>query len=100
VVDRPLLLLLSTGTDTPADWVTAGRGLARLLLHATAAGLQASPVTQSLDNDVDRIRTGQLLGVVGHPQVMLRLGYGRPSTPGTGAPRRPVRETLSFAGAR
>jgi hypothetical protein len=97
-VDDPALVLITTGEDSVADWVTAGRGLARLLLHATAAGLQSSPVTQSLDHDLYRARTGQLFGIVGHPQVLLRLGYGASvAVAGAGAPRRPVRETLSFA---
>jgi hypothetical protein len=97
-VDNPVLLLITTATDDPADWVAAGRGLAQLLLHATAAGLQASPVTQSLDADPHRALTGRLLGVVGHPQMLMRVGYGRVVT--EVAPRRPVRETLTFAATR
>ncbi|MDX6225821.1 MAG: hypothetical protein QOE64_2197 [Frankiales bacterium] len=93
-VDEPVLLLISTTADELGDWVAAGRAMARLLLHATAAGLQASPVTQSLDQDTDRARTGHELGVVGHPQLLLRLGYGTAVTPST--PRRPLRETLTF----
>jgi hypothetical protein len=95
-VDDPELLLITTEGDEPHDWVAAGRALGRLLLHAVAAGLQASPVTQSLDSELDRARTAALLGVIGHPQILLRLGYGTSATTAQPTPRRPVNETLRF----
>lgn len=93
-VDDPVLLVLTTSTDEPSDWLTAGRGLARLLLHATLAGVQASPITQSLDSPLERYRTGRTLALLGYPQMLLRLGYGRPAPT---SPRRPVRDTLTLS---
>lgn len=93
-VDDPVLLVVTTVADGPSDWLNAGRGLAQLLLHATLAGVQVSPVTQSLDSPMERYRTGRTLALLGYPQMMLRLGYGRPAPT---SPRRPVRETLTLS---
>lgn len=93
-VDDPVVLALTTSADEVSDWLTAGRGMARVLLHATLAGVQASPVTQSLDTPLERHRTGRALGLLGYPQMLLRLGYGPPAP---ASPRRPVRETLTIA---
>ena len=91
-VDDPVVLAITTTTDETTDWLLAGRGLAQVLLHATLAGVQASPLTQSLDNPLDRHRTGRALGLLGYAQMVLRLGYGRPAPT---SPRRPVSETLT-----
>ena len=94
-VERPTVVLLGTEGDDPAAWLTAGRALGQVLLRATVAGLVASPLTQALDWPATRAQLRRRLSLVGHPQMLLRLGY--PATDGgavTG--RRPVSDVLSF----
>lgn len=89
--ERPLVLVLGTEQDTGADWLAAGQALMALLLRATVEGLRAQPLGQVLDREWTRARLGAELGVVGHPQMVLRLGYGHP---GPDTPRRAVRDVL------
>lgn len=93
VAEHPILVLLSSATDSPADWVQAGRALSALLLRATEIGLLAQPIGQALDLPASRYTLGQVLGTVGSPQMLLRLGHGT-SAPTT--PRRLVADVLTF----
>lgn len=86
------MLLLGTMGDDRAAWVQAGRALGRLLLRLTVAGLAASPLTQALDWPATRTRLQVELSLVGHPQMLLRLGWPSGAGPTTG--RRPVAEVL------
>ena len=49
-----------------------------LLLRAAVAGVQAQPLGQVVDREWSRARLGAALGVVGHPQMVLRVGYAKP----------------------
>ncbi|QEV72880.1 nitroreductase [Streptomyces chartreusis] len=90
---NPQLALLSTPHDRPEDWLRAGQAMQRVLLLATLQGLAASFVSQPLEwNDLRWPLRDPVTGT-GHPQMMLRLGYG-PKGPGT--PRRPVSEVLDI----
>jgi nitroreductase len=91
-VERPAVLLLGTENDDRYAWLDAGRALGRVLLSATEAGLAASPLTQALDWPATRHQLRFRLSLVGHPQMLLRLGY--PATPGTASGRRPIEEVL------
>ena len=96
-VERPLVALLGTPEDDVASWLAAGQGLARLLLTATSLGVAASPMTQPMEVPGIRSRLASELGVVGHPQMLLRLGYaGEDRSPAEGVqtPRRPVEDVL------
>jgi hypothetical protein len=44
-----------------------------LLLHATVEAVQAQPLGQVVDREWSRARLGAALGVVGHPQMVLRV---------------------------
>ena len=92
VAENPLVAVLGTTDDAPRDWLVAGQAMSALLVRATAAGVQASPLGQVLDQPWARRRLAGELGVVGHPQMVLRLGYAEP---GPETPRRPVDELLS-----
>jgi nitroreductase len=86
----PLVVVLSTPGDDPYHWVRAGQAMQRVLLTATVRGVSATPMTQALE--VPEIR--QVLTDPEHrryPQLVLRLGYGRPA-PAT--PRRPLADVL------
>jgi hypothetical protein len=91
-VEHPLVAVIGTGGDGPADWLVAGQALCALLLRAEAAGVQASPLGQVLDQPWSRRRLAGELGLVGHPQMVLRLGYARP---GPATPRRPVQDLMT-----
>ena len=86
-VERALALVLGTEQDTAADWLRAGEALMALLLHATVEGVQAQPLGQVVDREWSRARLGAALGVVGHAQMVLRIGYAKP---GPESPRRPL----------
>ncbi|MCU1668411.1 MAG: hypothetical protein JWP40_1338 [Blastococcus sp.] len=90
------MLLMGTENDDRYAWLLSGRALGRLLLDATAAGLAASPLTQPLDWPATRRRIGSELSLVGHPQMLLGMGY--PTTPDAGTPsgRRPVEDVLRY----
>ena len=93
-MERPLIAVLGTRDDDVEAWLAAGQGLGRLLLAATAHGVTASPMTQPLEIPDTRQRLVNQLGVVGHAQMILRLGYGAEApTPAT--PRRPVADILT-----
>ena len=91
-VEKPLVAVLGTTDDDVRSWIAAGQALGRLLLTATAHGVTASPLTQALEIPATRARLASELGVVGHPQMLLRLGYG---TSGAPTPRRPVDDVLA-----
>lgn len=96
VPEHPVVVVLGTVDDGPADWLAAGQALGRLLLTATAHGLAASPMTQALEVPDTRARLTHELGTVGHPQVVLRVGVapsGSTSAHGH-ANRRPVEDVL------
>jgi nitroreductase len=95
-VERPTVVLLGTAGDDRYAWLQSGRALGRLLLVGTAFGVAASPLTQALDWPATRTRMQSRLSLVGHPQMLLRIGY--PPEPVTGAVsgRRPVSDVLRF----
>lgn len=96
--DAPLLAVLTTAGDEPADWLAAGQALERLLLVAAVAGVQASYLNQPCQVAALRPRLRAALPGDGFPQLVLRLGH--PAEPPPAAPRRPVDDVLvGLAGA-
>jgi hypothetical protein len=91
-VERPLIAVLGTTDDDVRSWIASGQALARLLLTATVHGVTASPLTQALEVPATRAQLAVELGVIGHPQMLLRLGYGEG---GASTPRRPVEDVLT-----
>jgi hypothetical protein len=94
-VERPTVVLMGTDEDDRDDWLQAGRALARVLLMATVEGVAASPLTQALDWPATRSRMQSQLSLVGHPQMLLRMGYP-PDTPAAVSGRRAVEDVLRF----
>jgi nitroreductase len=90
-VERPLIAVLGTTDDDVRSWIAAGQALGRLLLTAAAHGVTASPLTQALEVPATRIGLAAELGLIGHPQMLLRLGYGASGAP---TPRRPIDDVL------
>lgn len=93
-VERPTVVVLGTPDDDMESWLAAGQGLGRLLLTAATRGVTASPMTQPLEIPDTRKRLASELGVVGHPQMILRLGYGAEEVVAA-THRRPLEEILT-----
>jgi len=91
--EHPLVCIIGTPGDDRHAWLQAGEALGRLLLEAAAAGVQASPMTQVTEVASARAMLARALGLVGHPQIVLRMGYahGHPTTP-----RRPLESVLDL----
>jgi hypothetical protein len=87
----PALAVLWTEEDSPRAWLRAGQGLAGALLSLQSDGLSVSYLNQPIEIAELRDRVRTLLGREGEPQLILRLGYGRPCRP---TPRRSVAEVL------
>ena len=75
-VERDTLLLLGTAVDDRAGWLAAGRALGWLLLRATVEGASAQPLGPAIDLPDSRAALRRELHLVGHPQFLLRMGFG------------------------
>jgi nitroreductase len=92
LAEHPTLVLLTTVADTPYDWLLAGRALSALLLQAAHEGVAAQPLGQVSDVPSTRVELRGELGVIGVPQMLLRLGHAEGPLE---TPRRPVDEVLT-----
>lgn len=90
--EKPDVVLIVTDDDSPQAWLRAGMALAAVLLHAADAGVMGQPLAQATDFPAARARLRQALGLVGTPQMVLRLGYADPTAP---TPRRDIDDVLS-----
>jgi hypothetical protein len=88
---EPLVAILGTPGDLPGDQLTAGQAMQRILLTLTDAGLAASLLSQPIEVPSAREQLRIALGRYGTPQMVLRVGYGRPGSP---TPRRSPGDTL------
>lgn len=88
---EPTIAVLSTYGDSRTDWLRAGQALQRVLLEATLDGVQASFRNEPLEMLAHRWRVRDATTGFGHPQMVMRLGYGERSV---SAPRRPLDEVL------
>lgn len=93
-VERPLMLVIGTGSDSRLDRLLAGEALARILLEATEMGLSVSPYTQPLEVPGPQWLMRRVLGGVGAPQILLRIGWPGPGPEPRLTPRRPISEVL------
>ena len=83
VAGIPLLALITTETDDPRAWLTAGQALARVLVRGRVDHLQASFLHGPLARADDRFAVaeeaavlGDLSQTPGYAQLALRLGAG------------------------
>ncbi|MGB9373811.1 MAG: hypothetical protein WCA82_06605, partial [Jiangellales bacterium] len=88
---EPTIAVLSTYGDSRTDWLRAGQALQRVLLEATLDGVQASFRNEPLEMLAHRWRVRDATTGFGHPQMVVRLGYGDPTV---SAARRSVDEVL------
>jgi nitroreductase len=90
--ERPQLAVLSTARDDPADWLRAGQALQRVLLTATAHDVSASFLYQSIELRDMRGDAAPAWPFPEHPQMVIRLGYGKAPA---ASPRRPLDDVLT-----
>lgn len=88
---EPTIAVLSTYGDSRTDWLRAGQALQRVLLEATLDGVQASFRNEPLEMLAHRWRVRDATTGFGHPQMVMRLGFGDPTV---SAARRSVDEVL------
>lgn len=89
----PLLAVIATPHDTPADWLAAGQALSRVLLRGAANGVGASYLNQPVEVAELRSVLAAALGTVFVPQLVLRMGLVPPEVPRP-TPRRPAADVL------
>ena len=87
----PVLAVLGTESDTPADWLSAGQALERVLLRARVDEVWASFLNQPIEVAALRTDLRDLVDRKGSPQLLLRMGYGQDVRP---TPRRTPGEVL------
>ncbi|QRP49417.1 nitroreductase family protein [Amycolatopsis sp. FDAARGOS 1241] len=87
----PLVVVVGSFGDTPADRLRAGQAMQRVLLTATANGLDASFISQPVEVRATRVRLRHLLGDGLWPQIVLRIGHGSPVAR---TPRRALADVL------
>lgn len=94
VKGSPLIAVLESKSNNPADWLKTGVALSRLLLRASWEGISASYLNQPLEVPelFDKVR--DLLKTSYHPQMIIRLGYGKQVK---ATPRRDVEDVIKIA---
>jgi nitroreductase len=94
--EHPAAVVLTTPGDAKLDWVRCGMALSALLLEAERHGLVAQPLGQVTDVAAERALLRHELGLVGVPQLVLRVGRAVEAV-GLLTPRRPVDRVLTWA---
>ncbi|MBL3735616.1 Acg family FMN-binding oxidoreductase [Mycobacteroides abscessus] len=96
--DESTLVVLSTGGDTPRDFLTCGEALSALLVEATVAGLSTCTLTHVIELVASRQIVGGLVERE-YPQAVVRIGSAPPLDPVPApTPRRPLSAVLQFEG--
>jgi len=90
--------VLFTDTDDPKAWLASGEALSAVLLTATIDRLAVSPVSDVMEVPANRQRLRELLGGIGYPAVVLRIGMPAAAVAAEQAARRPAAETIEEAG--
>jgi hypothetical protein len=90
----PQLATFTTARDDQAAWLRTGMALERVWLLATMHDLRASVLHQAVEWSDTRWLLRDPETGPGYVQLVLRVGFGPPST---ASPRRPVSEILQLA---
>jgi nitroreductase len=88
---EPLIGILGSAGDLAVDHTMAGQALQKVLLTATATGLDTSMISQPIEVPAAREQLRRSLGRTGFPQITVRFGYG---TAGHPTPRREPTEAV------
>jgi len=94
-INSSAVVLFSTPTDTPTDWLKVGQQLQLIWLNATTAGLAAMPIVASIEaGDQYRDQLKTITGTNKYPQSLLRIGHSSKSNLKP-TPRRTLTECLA-----
>ncbi|WP_426513159.1 nitroreductase [Dactylosporangium sp. McL0621] len=85
-------VLLYGHTDEPEDWLRAGEALSAGWLTATAAGVSVLPLSAAVEVVATRQAVQIMIGCVGYPYLLLRLG--RATAPPPGPQRDPAAQVI------
>jgi nitroreductase len=88
--------LLFGASEERDGLLRGGEALSALLLTATAEGLSTSLFSEALETEWPRRLLTELLGEVGVPYLVVRLGYVDADAPPPAAPRRAATEVVDF----
>jgi len=88
--------VLFGASGEPDGLLRGGEALSALLLGATAEGLSTSVFSEAVETNWPRQLLSELLGGVGVPYLVVRLGYVDADTPPPAAPRRDAAEVVGF----
>ena len=91
IAHSPVLAVLGTEGDSVRDWLAAGQALQHVLLRAQMEKVSASFLNQAIEVADLRSRLAALIGRKDHPQILLRMGYGKGIK---ATPRRAVEEVM------
>lgn len=94
--DASVVLMFSTATDAPPDWVRCGQALSAVVLEATSRQIATCPLTHLTEDRRSRDIVAGLAPDAGLPQVLLRIGTATGPLPPHETPRRPAAEVLSL----
>lgn len=72
----PVLVVLSTPTDTAPAWLATGQAISHILLKAREYGIYASFINQPVVAEGLRSDIVAITGGPSYPQIILRMGYG------------------------
>lgn len=89
----PLIAVLVTHQDGERSQLAAGQAMQRVLLLATSQGLSTSFLSHPIEEPTVKAELDRAFHADGHPQTLLRIGYGGP---GTTTPRRPVAAVTQY----
>ncbi|MFA5403965.1 MAG: nitroreductase family protein [Ignavibacteria bacterium] len=87
----PILAVMESKNNNPIDWLRTGMALEKLLLRASSEGIAASYLNQPIEVPELREKLKELLGIKGHPHLIIRMGYGKEVKP---TPRRDLEEVI------
>ncbi len=76
VMQAPALLLLGTDTDSPQDWLQAGRALQAIALRASLECIWLAFLNQPIEVTALREYLRKEFSMTGYPQLLIRMGYG------------------------
>jgi len=80
--------------DEPRDWLAAGEAPSAVLLTATADGLASSIMSDLIEVESSRTILRTLLGHIGQPMAVIRVGYPATTDQPAGAPRRAPHDVI------
>ncbi|MBU3748959.1 MAG: NAD(P)H nitroreductase [Mycobacterium sp.] len=95
--DHSAIAVLSTDGDGRREALGCGEVLSDVLLEATLAGLATCTLTHITELEASRAIIRALIGDVGDPQLLIRIGQIAASDdPPPPTPRRPLGDVLTF----